>query len=276
MSVRSFAALVVVYNQSCQNSPTCRALANRKRVPPFPVLIYDNSTRDFQNRAYCEQQHWIYLGGTGTNAGLSKAYNAGISYCKEHSLASVICLFDDDTHLEESYFEELTQALLASDRKIFVPLIYTERSLISPGLLKPKYKIRGFQTEEEALHYTGNELTAINSCMAIDLSLFNDYRYDEAVFLDGIDHRFLSDMKQRGEAIQVFPYRCRHEFSGESIPPKEAALHRFSIFRKDFRYLFRNQKSIFWRVVGKRALKLTVQYRSLSFLKILFRENRSE
>lgn len=271
MSARSLAALVVVYNKSCADSPTCRALEAQTGTAPCPIIIYDNSTSDFQNRAYCEARQWIYLGGNGINAGLSKAYNAGISYAKEHALAQMICLFDDDTHLEEAYFQQLQQAAADSACKIFVPLIYADQSLISPSLLKSGYRIRGFRNEDEALHYSGKELTAINSCMAIDLSLFDRYQYDEAVFLDGIDHRFLSDMKQQGETIQVFPYRCRHEFSGGSVPPKAAALHRFAIFRKDFRYLFRKQKGIFVRVVGKRALKLTLQYRSLAFLKLFLK-----
>lgn len=260
----SFAAAVVIYNTACQDSPTCQAL---EALSDVTVLIYDNSTRDFGNREFCEQAGWVYLGGQG-NLGLSKAYNACIDYLKETSVADMLCLFDDDTDLAPAYFEALEKAREQGGR-IFVPMIFAGGSLISPCILDSGHKVRTFSSEEEARAYTGENLSAINSCMAIDLEIFKDFRYDENIFLDGIDHNFTQSMKARGEKIHLLDYRCNHAFSGVEKPPKASALVRFQIYAKDYAYIFRNNKAAYYRLVGKRALRLTAQYKTLAFLKHL-------
>ena len=103
-----FAATVVVYNKRCADSPTCQALKALDNLP-LSVLIYDNSTADYGNRAYCEENGWVYLGGNG-NMGISKAYNACVNYLTEQAFVGYICLFDDDTHLDPTYFSHLQQS----------------------------------------------------------------------------------------------------------------------------------------------------------------------
>lgn len=262
----SFAAAVVIYNTTCQDSPTCRAL---EKLSDVTVLIYDNSTRDFGNRAYCEQAGWVYLGGQG-NLGLSKAYNACIDYLKDTNKADMLCLFDDDTDLEPAYFEALEKAR-AQGGRIFVPMIFAGGSLISPCILHKDHKVQMFGSKEEARAYTGENLSAINSCMAIDLEIFENFRYDENIFLDGIDHNFTQAMKARGEKIHLLDYRCSHAFSGVEKPPKASALVRFKLYAKDYAYILRENKAAYYRLVGKRALRLMLQYKSPVFLKYLIK-----
>ena len=133
-------------------------------------------------------------------------------------------------------------------------------------LVKDVDKKIPFADAKEAMAYQGQEMSAINSCMAIDLCIFKDFRYDENIFLDGVDHHFTCQMRQRGEGLQVFDYRCDHAFSGTEKPPKASALVRFGIYAKDYHYILRNDKSAYLRLVGKRALRLTLQYRSFAFL----------
>ena len=262
----SFAAAVVIYNTACQDSPTCQALQKLSHVT---VLIYDNSTRDFGNREFCESAGWVYLGGQG-NLGLSKAYNACIDYLKETGKADMLCLFDDDTDLEPAYFAALEKAK-AQGGRIFVPAIFAGGSLISPCILDSGHKVQMFGNEEEARAYTGENLSAINSCMAIDLEIFDDFRYDENIFLDGIDHNFTQAMKARGEKLHMMDYRCNHGFSGTEKPPKASALVRFQIYAKDYAYILRENKAAYYRLVGKRALRLTAQYKTLAFLKAMLK-----
>lgn len=258
------AAVVVVYNMACRDSVTCQALLQLDD-PAVSVVICDNSTKDYGNRDFCSTHGWSYLGGAG-NVGLSKAYNAGIDYVKASIPAEAVCLFDDDTHISPDYFLALRQAMAAGKENIFVPLIYSGGALMSPNLLKPGYRIARFQTEKEALSYTGQDISAINSCMALRLCLFDDYRYDENIFLDGIDHKFIGDMKARGESVKVFPYRCEQTFSGDEKPALQSAMARFLIFRKDFSYILRSSPLTYLYLVGKRALKLTLQYKTPKFL----------
>lgn len=265
--MRSIVATVVIYNMACHDSITCQAL--RRLNNDLPVVIYDNSTQDYDNRQYCSAVGWHYLGGLG-NVGLSKAYNASIDYIKEHIVADIVCLFDDDTKIDTEYFALLKHAMVNCKSKIFVPLIYSNDILMSPSILKPRHKIVKFEHEQAALSYAGKELSAINSCMALDLSLFDHYRYDEKIFLDGIDHKFLADMKTQGEQIKVFPYRCEQSFSGDEKPDPKSALTRFLIFKKDFQYILRKDRIAYIHLVGKRSLKLTLQYKSFDFLHAFF------
>ncbi|WP_347046798.1 glycosyltransferase family 2 protein [Blautia obeum] len=67
------------------------------------MLVVDNSTSDFGNKAYCSKKNIDYISMDG-NKGLSKAYNAAVDACKEKD---AIILFDDDTEVTEEYFEKL-------------------------------------------------------------------------------------------------------------------------------------------------------------------------
>lgn len=267
--VRQLAAVVVVYNVFCGDSETCQALM-QMQDEHLNVIIYDNSTKDYENRQFCETHGWDYLGGTG-NRGLSVAYNACIDHVKARLDGCLLCLFDDDTKISADYFQLLQAAASECTERIFVPLIYSGGNLMSPCILKPGYHIGKFDSDAVALDYAGNDLSAINSCMALDIRIFDDYRYDEQIFLDGIDHKFLRDMKARGERIKVFPYRCDHAFSGDELPPKESALFRFRLFKKDFQYILREERKTYLFLVGKRALKLTLQYKTLDFIKAMIK-----
>lgn len=256
----SIAVAVVIYNEFCGNSRTCMALES----VGFPVVVFDNSTEDQGNEAYCQLREWKYLGGTG-NVGLSKAYNSCVQYVKASGCAQFLCLFDDDTDLDMQYFSLLQDALV-EDRKIYVPIVYSKGQLLSPCLVDSGHKARRFKNEDQLFRYTGAELSAINSGMALDISLFDDYQYDENIFLDGIDHKFLMDMKDRGEEIILFPYRCDHSFSGEEKPDFHATKKRFETFVKDYQYILRDRKLAYGLLVGKRALKLALQYKKFSFI----------
>ena len=255
---KTVTAIVVVYNIHCADSPTCQAL---ETMPNIPVVLYDNSTTDMNNRTYCESRNWCYLGGNG-NVGLSKAYNAAIDHIKTHAPTDRICLFDDDTHLDAGYFEALDTA---GDGQILVPLIFSAGQLISPCRIDTNHRVRTFPDTQTALNYDGHDLSAINSCMAIDLSVFDDYRYDENIFLDGIDHHFMLDMHKRGVTATVFDYSCDHAFSGSERPSKRAALIRFGIYAKDYAYILRKKKTAYFRLINKRALHLCIQYKTLAF-----------
>lgn len=263
------AVTVVVYNKSCEESATCQALTALRHTS-VAVLIYDNSVRDFGNASYCEKQGWIYF-SQGKNVGISKAYNACIWYLKENTAADYLCLFDDDTAINESYFDALNSAINDSGADIYVPLVFSAGRLLSPCKIKPNFSVSMFKDEQEALLYNGRDITAINSGMAIKLNVFDNYCYDEHIFLDGVDHNFMRDMNIQKKIIKIFPYQCIHEFSGDSKPSMQSALTRFQIFARDNRYILRNNCISYFFIAGKRAVKLTILYHSMSFLRTFFR-----
>lgn len=261
MSKKPVAAIVVIYNRSCADSPTCLGL----RALGISVVIYDNSTADFDNKNQCRELGWAYLGGTG-NLGLSKAYNACIDHLKAVNHVGLVCLFDDDTQIDVNYFEALQEAANSSNARIFVPIIRSQGRILSPCMVSPKQRVSFFADDAAVYAYQGEELSAINSGMALDIAIFSKYRYNETIFLDGIDHYFVKDMKSRGERIDIMRYCCQHDFSGDGRPTKDAALFRFRIFAKDYAYILKDDKAAFVRLVGKRALHLCLQYRTFTFI----------
>ena len=218
---RPLAAIIVVYNKTCAQSLTCQRLLSFGD-PALRVIVFDNSTRDFGNREFCRDAGWIYLGGQG-NLGLSKAYNARIDHLKSQGFGGFVCLLDDDTAVTEEYFTALRSAATIGGQ-FFVPFIYSGGRLLSPCRITPSHKSILFPDEASALAYRGKDLSAINSAMAMDIALFRDYRYDENIFLDGIDHTHLQKMAQKGIRPCVLETRLEHQFSGDEMPPESAAL----------------------------------------------------
>lgn len=265
------AAAVVLYNMTCGESETCQAL---RALPEGTarVLVYDNSTRELGNRAACREAGWTYLGGTG-NVGLSRAYNACIDTLTAQGFTGYLCLLDGDTALTPGYFSAL-QAAVATGGEIFVPFLYAGGKLLSPCRIGRCFQTRLFASEAEAAGYTGTDLTAVNSAMAVSMALFADYRYDEGIFLDGVDHTFLRDMADRGYRCRLVDYRCSHGFSGMEKPSREQAVTRFRSFAADYRYIFRHAPWRYGYLVGKRALKLSVQYATVDFIRCFLEKSR--
>ena len=206
------AVIVVVYNKSCKGSITCQAL-KALRHTKVSVLVYDNSVRDFGNASYCEKQEWIYF-SQGENVGISKAYNVCVDHLKKYMLAE--------------YFDALNSAINDSGADIYVPLVFSAGRLLSPCKIKSNFNVSMFKDEQEALLYNRRDITAINSGMAIKLNVFDNYCYDEHIFLDGVDHNFMRDMNIHSRISYFF-------------------------------------------IAGKRAVKLTILYHSMSFLRTFFR-----
>ncbi len=232
------------------------------------VLVFDNSTRDMHNRDWCEGQGWTYLGGTG-NQGLSRAYNQAVEACKDRQ--GYLCLLDDDTHLPEHFLENMEKGIEKKPgADIYIPILTQEGRIISPCRREvPKSKLF-FASAQEVLGENPEAMQAFNSCMTVSLAVFRDYRYDERIFLDGVDHAFLRDMRSRGKKLQVLPVTCEHGFSGYQKGSKAGDLTRFKIYAKDSRVLYEDTPGAYGRIVGRRALHLCLRHKSLAFLKEFF------
>ena len=272
--VHSLYALVVIYNMSCLDSQTCQALSGLESEN-LHIIIYDNSLIDYGNRDSCRKMGWTYLGGAG-NEGISKAYNRCVEYLLKEGAQGHVCFFDQDSSPDEAYFLALDREISTFGQGIYAPFLYSANRLMSPCLLSENHRTELLKDESAVLSAERNRLGAVNSCMAVSLELFREYRYDEKIFLDGVDHCFLLDMRRRGHYLRVIPCRCEHGFSGDEKPPLESAAVRFGIYARDYRYIFRDNRKNYVYLVGKRMLSLTASYRSLRFFKIWMQVKKSE
>lgn len=255
--------LIVIYNKDCCDK---LPLYRRLLAEGCTVIIYDNSTAVFHNDAVCRENGIVYLGGKG-NMGISKAYNEAAAYCRNQSEEGFLCLFDDDTAIPLDYIAEVKK-YNGSEKAVLLPMLYGGETLISPAILKSNYRCDFFPGPEAVKAYRGPSLTALNSGMVVSLKVFADYRYDERLFLDGIDHRFMDDMKKIGVPFYFLNCGLKHELSVLEKPSLKSALHRFHLFKNDIRIYDEKR----WRrILYRRALKLSLQYRTCLFFKELLK-----
>jgi len=204
-------AVIVVYNKSINNSDTINNLLNFS-LAELKLLVVDNSIIDYNNKELCKSKNINYISMSG-NKGLSKAYNAALDYVQNFSSDNdLIIWLDDDTHITEEYFITLKNYLIQKkNSEVFVPIIYGQNGKIySPnnaGFLKNKL----LKSPDDSLDY--KKFNAINSCLAVKLTIYKKYRYSEKLFLDSVDQNFFEDLRQRNTNFTILPTTVSHNFS---------------------------------------------------------------
>lgn len=255
----SISVLVVLYNSAVNDVPVLRTALRSQQVSD--IVVCDNSDRKNDNaeQAACHNITYISMNG---NKGLSKAYNVGVIHCR----GDIVCVFDDDTLVDEDYFNAVTK-LAESSRKwdIALPIVMAGNKVLSPSHFK-KYR-----TVPVDPSHIGDmvDLTGINSGMAVKRSLYNQISYDSNLFLDLIDHQFILDARGVGGSIVVLKGpRLHQSYSLESDSQKNAK-KRLEIFENDAKYFYSTSfiSKLYCRVMLlRRKLKLCIQYKTFSFL----------
>ncbi|MHB1314628.1 MAG: glycosyltransferase [Christensenellales bacterium] len=219
---------VVVYNKCITECQTINALKNMTGIE---VFLADNSTKDYGNRGLAEKAgyHYVDMGG---NKGLSKAYNAVINKLVKND--DILCLFDDDTTVDMVYFEKLKAAEERYPHiDIFAPIVRDKIGLLSPCIIHGVNVKRAASLQQ----IPQDAISAINSGLAIRLKIFENYRYDEGLFLDYVDHAFLKDTISHDKSrIHMIDTVIEQHFSGSERMRREAKKIRYKIFKKDITY----------------------------------------
>lgn len=205
-----FYAVVVLYNKKIQESQSIKNLLSCS-MPDIYVIVLDNSCDEFieLNQRWSEKLS-IYYHAMGGNAGLSKAYNFALELLKEKEENDIVIWFDDDTPIEKKYFEVLKAKAENTQFDVFVPVIYGQDGIIySPnevGLLKGKYIKSSNQT------IRNDKFNAINSCLAVRMRLYKNYRYDESLFMDCVDMQLFDDFRKKKVEFCVLPVDIHQSF----------------------------------------------------------------
>lgn len=264
------AVIFVVYNRAVCETETARALLKTANAPK-EILVYDNSEIETDNQQKCAELGWNYLGGKG-NVGLTKAYNACIDYLAHKGFEGVVSIFDDDTNIAADYFSYLqTAAAQKEEKKLFFPILKAGGKIVSPQVIHPNQHAFFYQSIEECLASNEADRYAFNSGMAVRMSVFRHVRYDERLFLDGIDYAFLQKCYQQGFEADVLPIVMEHGFSGTQRPEFAAALTRFRHYAADYSVVLADNPKGYRYLVGKRALHLALIYKKFTFLWVFWR-----
>lgn len=224
-------AVIVLYNVNYKNSRTFMDIVG---IPDVSLIVCDNSTVDVGNYELSDDYPEVTYISMGHNAGLSAAYNRALH--KLEGKEGYLCLFDDDTEVGANYFSALREEIDRTGADVYLPLVYDDEGLISPCIISGVKTSRASSAEG----IPPEQISGINSGMAVNLAVYRDYRYDEGYFLDYIDHAFLRDMKARGYRIlPICSITLKQDFSMNNRSDVLGAKVRFRLFYRDF-YRFCN------------------------------------
>ena len=203
--MNEYYAVVVLYNKKIQDSITISHLI-RLQKENLHIIVLDNSTDDYvvENRGYFPIDLLTYY-SMGENVGLSKAYNYALSILDNKSEDDIVIWFDDDTPVEQEYFDCLKSKVADKRYDVFAPVIYGQNGVIySPnksGWLKGKY----IKFPEQKIPQ--NKFNAINSCLAVRLKAYKGYTYDEGLFMDCVDTKLFDDFRKKKLKFCTLPVR---------------------------------------------------------------------
>ncbi len=249
---------MIVYNKNIKDTVTYKSLTGKD----IRMTVCDNSEGDFGNSAAAKNGGYDYIRMNG-NAGLAKAYNSALNHIFSNMSLSdddLICLFDDDTEVPEEYFEVIKK----SDGQIILPVVSDGLGIMSPVRMKGSIAAR-FKNKNQIFACDERQLSGINSCMAIRAGILRTYRYNEEMFLDYIDHKFIMDMRKRNIYPKAANISVTQSFSAVE-DDKERARVRFSLQKKDLRIFYADNRPGYYYVVLKKHIKLTLKYKDIRML----------
>ena len=196
---------IVVYNKRICDSITCRNIRNIDS--DIDILVLDNSEIKTNNEQYCRVNHIRYISMEG-NKGLSIAYNVAIDHSRN---TDVIVLFDDDTEITAEYFEALKKSLDEyPEIDIFAPIIRGQDGVIySPNEFN---FLRNHFIKSPDQIVSQDAFNAIASCLAIRMRVFENYRFNEKLFVDQVDQFFFYEQRKYGRKFGILNVIIRQNF----------------------------------------------------------------
>ena len=264
--------LVVVYNKLCKQSKTISYLEQylkQKENPDIKVVIYDNTEYDNGNELFCKEKNYIYY-GEKKNRGLSYAYNYVISKIEKRQ-DSWLMILDDDTEINEIFLTRtICEIHNSSEECVFLPVVKLRgrEDIFSPSKCLNDYRSKPFRNIDEIKKGT-DQLTAINSGMIINTSIFNTIQYNNNLFLDYVDHSFMRSIRKQNIKVKVL-YICIYQNSfREQQNNIQSELFRFNIFIIDYKHYLAECKRqfVFPFSILKIALEKTIKYKNTIFIK---------
>lgn len=268
-----FAMVIVLYNEKINQSLTFQCVKDS----PATLVLVDNSPTDEirnYNQTYAADHNIIYL-TKNANIGLSQAYNLALTTIKTLDVDYVIML-DDDTNISPEYLS-LLQNFDFKPQTLYTPLIYNDSGvLVNPNYHSDNYlfeyiktKKYNSQTMVETLVGT-DKLYAINSGLIIPINFFNQFSYDENIFLDCVDHYCCKQAYKLGYTVDIFPTSIVQNYSVDSIAQNsvESNFQRLNIRLHDTKVY--NKSTFFINKLIYIAMYI-LKTKNLSYLKLIFR-----
>lgn len=221
---------VVLYNPNEKNVRWIRKL--NKESLFSKLLVYDNSNENHEN---CfDNQDIVYI-TTLKNEGLSKPYNQMIDIALQEG-ADFLCLLDQDSDYEIDEIAKMIRFLELKPTEIQDSIIIAPRSY---AVNSPRVTRGNYLTTVEF---------AINSGSFLQLELIKkaQLRYDEQIFLDGVDYEFGWQIIDAGYKTKIFEDSVLEQNLGYTLSEDDRFTHhsafRYYLIAKNRRYIYRKHK----------------------------------
>ena len=256
---RSVDIIIILYEQGIEEITSLEYFLDSPTV--HGVYIRDNSSHPHEVSATLHNRDLIHYRWMGGNVGLRKAYNNAIAECD----APFICIMDDDTAVPDDYLEKAA-AYFIDEPAVYLPLVRTQRELISPHL-QFGYRVQAITDGDfsDSAHMSG-----INSGMILARDVFSTVHYNESLFLDEVDHQLMVQIHEHGIPIIVMDDIVLHQSFSYDSNNMQADIHRFRIWKQDtptYYAMFRKGgKRAARRRIFARRRNLIRKYKSLHFL----------
>lgn len=236
------------------------------------VFIYDNTDLpnwhildDFENSPFIN----LVYQSAPANPGISVAYNTIARYARDRHYSHIVFL-DQDTELPAEFLATYTK-IVDNDIDIAAPLVYENNILLSPSRYK-NYRSSFYPSiESDKIELKNN--SCINSGLLVKTDFYHKVGgYDENLRLDFCDHEFIKRAATFTNYLHIVPVMLQQNFS-TNTNSETKALARYALFTKDmkaFAKINKNDFKITLCVDLPHLIRLTLQYKSLSFIRLRF------
>lgn len=188
------------------------------------------------------------------NPGLAVAYNYALSQAQP-TIQRLITL-DQDTVLNESYLEQISQVEFSDDCVVAVPMIFDQGQQISP-VYADQYVNRTYRAVSE-VGLTEQRVMAINSGTVFSISFLQTIGgFNPAFSLDFLDHWFFWKVYQLHKKIEILPIRLEHDLSVLNYE-KVSTTRYESILAAETKF-YREYDQIHWKKHRKQLLLRSIK-----------------
>lgn len=217
--------ILVLYKCTVEESKTFQTLLADLPDEHFNLFVYDNSP--YQQSTSIPVGHYIH---DISNGGIGKAYNSACEYAQKNHYQWMM-LLDQDTEFPHGAIETYNKAIIDYPH---IQMIVPRHQIDTGEYISPThYRFKTSRPQKDTL--TGlvrfSQASPINSGILLTVSSFiKAGGYDDAVWLDFSDIRFIEKYKKQFDSFYVIKdIVCRQNFSATEKDP-ERTIKRHQIY----------------------------------------------
>lgn len=266
--------IIILYNKKLEESSSYVSLLDslkKNKLFLKKMFVYDNS-KQAQTINNNESILDIKYFHNSLNSGVSKGFNVGIDYANKNNFEWVL-LLDQDTNFDVDIMSKYLQNIEKyQDIKIFAPTLFykKDKKTISPSLYLFD---RGFAHRNELKEIISlKKYTPINSGCLINTEVFDAVgKFNEKIKLDFSDHELFNRIRIKYDNLGVVKTTNFHSLSVNEKNTFDSTIKRFNVFCVGAKEASKSKEglSCFLSIALMRAVKLTIEFKSMEFIKTL-------